>query len=273
MKALHCGGLKNIRPAARVPLMSDSLFGEEKMSILSRLANKIVRRLRKDVLPTPKTITYKGLKVPAVGPHISVPLRNQLIDGLYELPEITAAQALVKANDRILELGTGLGVVSSLVSRTQIGVTVESYEANANLLPSIAALHKINSITAVNVTNAVLVSGPSGTRTFFLHDSFAESSLHETPHMRDSVTVPALNFNEVATRLRPDILLCDIEGGEADLFKDIDLSSFRALIIELHPGVISRQHIKQIYDTCAAAEFYPRVELSSGQVVAFERVT
>lgn len=242
------------------------------MHFLGRVAKKIDRRLRKHVLPQPKFITYKGLKVPAIGAHMSDTIRNQLIDDLYELPEIMAARGLVRANDRILEMGTGLGIVSSVICRTQGGITVESYEANATLLPSIDNLHKLNGITAVKVTNAVLVSGAGGTRTFFLHDSFAESSLHETPHMRGSVTVPAISFNEVAARLRPNVLLCDIEGGEADLFNGIDLSSFRALIIELHPGVLSRQHIKQTYDTCAAAAFYPRVELSSGQVVAFERV-
>jgi FkbM family methyltransferase len=243
------------------------------MKLLGRVAKKIDRRLRKHVLPHPKLIAFMGLQVPAFGPHMNDPIRNQLIDGLYEMPEILAARGLVRANDRVLEMGTGLGVVSSLVSRTQVGVTVESYEANATLLPTIDTLHRINGITAVKVTNAVLVSGPSGTRTFFLHDSFAESSLHETPLMQGSVTVPALSFNEVVGRLRPDVLLCDIEGGEADLFNGIDMSSFRALIVELHPAVLTRQQIKQIYDTCMGAGFYPRVELSTGQVVAFERVT
>lgn len=142
------------------------------MGILRRLAKKIERRLRKYVLPTSKIIAYKGLKVPVIGPHILVPIREQLIDDDYEVPEILAARGLVRPNDRVLEMGTGLGVVSSLVSRTQPGVTVESYEANANLLPHIKNLHQMNGITAVKVTNAVLVSGPSGTRTFFLHELF-----------------------------------------------------------------------------------------------------
>ncbi len=56
------------------------------------------------------------------------------------------------------------------------------------------------------------------------------------------------------------------------MIPNADLSTLRALVLEVHPSMMSRKGMKDIFDACLDAGLYPRVELSSEQVVAFERI-
>lgn len=226
--------------------------------------------LRKALSP----LTFRGLKVPTTGGHVSRGVWKAVYRGTYELPEIEALFGLLKPTDRLLELGTGMGVVSGVAARAHPQLQVISYEANPAMIPVIAELHRLNGITNVQVNNAVLTrTSTPGTRDFYLKQSFAVGSLLSTgKDGQKSVRVAENPLEDVLADFCPDVLLCDIEGGEAELFPGLDLSGLRAVIMEIHPGVIDRASEAAIYDALAASGLYPRVELGSGTVVAFESV-
>lgn len=217
---------------------------------------------------------YRGLRVPVTGQHVIKGIVDQLLDGDYESPETDAIMALLKPDDTVLELGVGIGVVSALAAQAAPQARIECFEANPNLIEPIRDLHEANGITNVTVNNAVLVPGPGGgTRRFHLHPSFASGSLVETSESSGSTDVPAIGFAETVEKLCPNFLIMDIEGGEAEILTGADLSGFRVLVLELHPDVLTRPEVKGIFDACIGSGLYPRVELSRGQVVAFERVS
>lgn len=226
--------------------------------------------LRK-VLPP---IDFLGVRVPMRGDHVSRGVWKRVFRGDYEKPEVDALLALLRSDDRVLELGTGMGLVSGLAAKRYPALRVETYEANPHMIPVIRDFHALNEITNVNLHNAILVNGEAdGTRPFYLHRSFAQSSLvpsHDTAQA--SVEVPEKDVKRILTDFRPTILLCDIEGGEAELFRGLDLSVLRAAIVELHPNVISRRAEADIYDAFAASGLYLRIDLCSGTVAAFEAV-
>ncbi|PIE15648.1 MAG: hypothetical protein CSA68_06410 [Rhodobacterales bacterium] len=216
---------------------------------------------------------FKGLKVPVTGAHVTRPVWKHLWKGDYEAPEILALQNLVRDGDVILEMGSGMGVVSAVASRLAENVHIEAYEANPTLIERIKDLHQINKIDNITVHNAILLPTSDETsRHLNLHENFTESSIVEGINSQSSVEVPVKDFRQVLQDVKPTVFMCDIEGGEEELFQGIDLSGIRAVILELHPKVISRAAIKAIYDTCARAGLYPRIEWSTEQVVAFERV-
>lgn len=220
-----------------------------------------------------KPITYSGLSIPVSQAHIPLPIYKQIARNNYERPELEAAQGLIQDGDKVLELGTGLGIVSGLISRMASGIEVNSFEANPSLLPHIEKLHELNSISNVHVQNAMLEPNPTDkTRTFHVHKYFAEGSIYQTENSQTPIEVPVLDVNTEISRLQPTVMVCDIEGAEDIVIPGCDLSGIRALVLELHPKVVSRQGIKAIYDACSSAGLYPRVELSSEQVVAFERI-
>lgn len=218
-------------------------------------------------------MNFYGLKVKMKGDHVSLAVWKRAFRGDYEAPEIKALLALVRPTDRILELGAGMGLVSGIAAKRFPGISVQSYEANPVLIPVIEELHRNNGLSNVALHNQILMPvDQGGTRTFHLAPSFAESSMLDGGCGGKSIEVPLRDIRTVLADFRPDILLCDIEGGEAELFPGLDMQGLRAVIVELHPTVIGRQSEAAIYDAFAASGLYPRVELCSGTVVAFEKV-
>lgn len=158
--------------------------------------------------------------------------------GRYEGQEIGGALAMVRPGDRVLELGAGLGVVGAVVAKNASPERVQSYEANPNLIPHIQRLYADNGLGGViSVRNEVLV-GPEETRpklTFNVHKSYLGSSLLDIDKVSEQVEVPATPLAEVMAELNPQVLLVDIEGGELEILKSIDLTGVRAVVMEFHP--------------------------------------
>ena len=233
------------------------------------MLSKIIRRTR---LKFMKFIDYRGLRVPIHGPHAIRPIKEELYLDRYEVPEITALTAMLRPGDKVLEIGAGMGVVSGLAARAMPDVVIESYEGNPNLIAAIRELHALNGIGNVTLHNRILVPGAAdGDREFHLHWSFAESSLVATGETRNSVRVPTESLPEKLASFAPDLLVVDIEGGEDELLPEVDLSGVRGLILELHPKVNAPDTAKRIEDNCLKAGLKLRQDLSSAQVVAYER--
>lgn len=229
---------------------------------------RVLRRMRSKFLPF---VTYRGLKVPIHGTHVIRPIKDQLLSNQYEVPEIEALLQLLRPNDRVIEVGVGLGVVSGLAAKSQPDAQIKCFEANPELIAAIEELHDVNDIHSIELQNAILVPGVGGeTRDFHIHQSFAEGSLIATDKTSHTVQVPTLSVEEMLENFKPDVLVVDIEGGEAELLSQLNLTGVRALVLELHPALISRGDEIQIYKTCANADLYPRVDLSSANVVTFE---
>lgn len=218
-------------------------------------------------------IQYHGLTVPVSHNQIPVPVKKQLLRNVYEVPEINALRSTIIDGDRILELGTGLGIVSGIASKIREDIAIETYEANPNLIEHIHALHVLNGIENVRVNNAILTPNPSvETQPFYLHKYFPEASVVESEFTKSTVEVLVQDFNAVVSKFSPSVLVCDIEGAEADIFTGANLSGFRAIVLEIHPHLISRGAVKQIYNSCIAAGLHPVQERSSANVVVFTRV-
>lgn len=217
-------------------------------------------------------IFYHGIKVPTDSAAMNTTVLDALWKGVYELPELRALQRLVKSGDRLLEMGCGLGVVSGAIAKVHSDVNIESFEANRTLMPAINALHQTNGLTNITVRNAVLghVTSPQ-TRKFAVGNSFAEGALVVAGSDVQTLDVDVVDLNEHIRNFKPTAILCDIEGGEVELFSRIDLSGIRAVVLELHPARVAPYDNGQIFQTCIDAGLAPRVDLFGDQVVAFER--
>ncbi|MEM9909799.1 MAG: FkbM family methyltransferase [Pseudomonadota bacterium] len=234
------------------------------MNFLSRLSYKYHMKHA-------KVLKYKGLRVPVTGPHVILPIREQLYYDDYEVPEITAISKLIRPGDRVLEIGVGLGVVSALTSKSTPDLSILAYEANPDLIVPIKELHRMNGIQNIEVVNALLEQSPEATsKPFHIHQSFAESSLIESAGSVRQVDVPTEDFGAVLDRFQPDMLVVDIEGGEAELLIGADLSRFRAVVVECHPAVLPQERIDAIHDTFRSSGLTRRTDLEMGQVVVYE---
>lgn len=218
-------------------------------------------------------IDYRGLTV-ALDPQV---VTDQILDSLwkddYEVPELQALSGLMRPGDRVLELGAGMGLVSGVMAKRHPQARFVSYEANQALAPVIAALHQRNGIANVTLRSAIVAPlGQGTTRRFRLHRHFTEGSLVAQSADQGEAEVAVHDPVAVIAEVKPDLLLCDIEGGEEELIPLLPMAGLRAAVIELHPTIVSRAGMARIFAAFHAAGLVPVVELSSATVVAFERV-
>lgn len=202
-----------------------------------------------------KTLPYEGLNVPTRRSGMIREVLLQIYYQQYERPEIEGLTRVILPGDRVLELGAGLGIITSLAARaTGPSGVVRAHEANPALIADTRAFLADNGVTNVELVHAVLTPDPDpASRRFHLAASFAESSLlgAEGRDPQGSVEVPAQSLAEVFLTFRPDVLICDIEGAEAELIPALPPSSLRAAVVELHPDRLSLAQMQSIHDAMA----------------------
>lgn len=184
--------------------------------------------------------SYLGVQVP-LSPFLTETRIERINAGQYERQEIDGALAVITAEDRVLELGAGLGIVGAVIAKVAQPQAMLSFEANPNLMTHIQKLYEMNGIAErVEVRNQVLVASPNRPATvdFHLGNSYLGSSLYHQPKRKQhKITIETADFEDIRTQFKPTVLVMDIEGGELELFEDADLTGIRAIIVEVHPSV------------------------------------
>lgn len=205
-----------------------------------------------------EVIESLGIRVPFVPaiitPRIERPLRN----GRYEGGEAAALRRVLRAGDRVLELGAGLGLLSTLAAQVPGVERVTAIEANPALIPLIRETHRLNGVTTVDLRNGIAAAEPGRDVPFYLRADFWASSAEPAsrPFLRQ-VGLPRFALPELIAEVDPTVIVCDIEGGERGLFDTADLSAVRALVIELHPKVYGEDGAEAIVAVLAGKGLEP----------------
>ena len=210
-----------------------------------------------------------GVKVPA-SRFLHETRIERINSARYEGQEIAGAMHVVKDNDIVLEIGAGIGLVGAVIAANCKPKSVQSFEANPELIPAINTLYEANDLQGrISVQNKILVSAPDrpGTMPFHLHNSYLGSSLiDEAGRARKTVPVPTADFAEVCAALSPTVLVMDIEGGELELLRHADLTGFRAIVLEFHPKAYGVGGMKECKNILRKAGF-ARIEEKSTRLV------
>ena len=219
----------------------------------------------------PAPITLHGVRI-GRGPHLHASVAQSMAGGHYEADELRALAALLQPDDVVLELGTGIGFLSAYCA-LQIGSDrVHTFEANPALEPVIRRTFALNGV-APRLEICVLGGGP-GEIDFFVDEAFWSSSLlpgATSAKGANSIKVPVKGFAEEMARLRPSLMICDIEGGEVELLRDADLAGLRALVIELHPAAFGLPALQVLVNRLYALGFVALPNASSGDVLGLQR--
>lgn len=223
-----------------------------------------------------QTITYQGVHI-SIDPLIMSPKMIEVIKaGRYETQESRQIGKIIQEGEVVLEIGAGIGFISTLIARNPLTRRVVSYEANPSLITKIQQTLTDN-IPNVSknweVRNAVLMNGqlPDSIR-FYVHKDFWASSLEPSESAVRIEQVRAERFNAVLADLKPTMIVCDIEGGELDLFKNADLSGVRKVYMEVHQRRIGRRGMKDLFNYFHARDFHYDQSHSEGSVVLFSHV-
>ncbi|SDC43350.1 FkbM family methyltransferase [Ruegeria marina] len=210
-----------------------------------------------------------GVKVPA-SRFLNDTRIERINAARYEGQEIAGALHVTRPNDRVLEIGAGLGIVGAVVALNAKPEAVTSFEANPELVPEIEALYALNYLGGrISLRNQILISAPDrpDSMPFHLRSSYLGSSLLN-PAGRPStvVDVPTADFAAVCTETRSTVLIMDIEGGELELLRHADLGQFRAVVLEFHPEAYGVEGMRECKAILTGAGF-ARVEEKSTRTV------
>lgn len=219
-------------------------------------------------------VMSKGMKFPKDGHFITGQLRAALRENRYEAKEAQCVLRLVRDEDTVIELGAGIGFMSTLVATRRKLKGVFAFEANPALIPYIQSVHAANDLSNAHVTHGIL-GKRNGSTEFYVRDNLLSSSLAplegDTQVNTQKVKVDVLNASHVFKEIKPSILIADIEGAEATLLPQLDLGGLRGAMIELHPQYIGPEGVNAVFHAMmdAGLAYYPRG--STQKVVCFRR--
>ena len=199
-----------------------------------------------------------------ISPTVALPI----LTGRYEAAEIAAATQGLHPEDRVLELGTGIGLVALSLWRAQPDAPILTVEANPELTPLIRENFAQNGCPAELVEGIAALD--DGSAPFHLAPDFWASSTRAGPDSHP-VTRPTVDVNRLIATHRPTILLMDIEGGELQLLPGLDLSGLRRLIIEFHPEHGPAAPISTCIAGLLAQGFTYDLAASTPRVLVFDR--
>ena len=221
-----------------------------------------------------RSLEHMGICFPEDGEVLTERIVASLRNGRYESQEARAVSRFVEPGDRVLELGAGLGFISSFLYKS-LGVReILCVEANPGLCAYIAEVHRANGATDIAIRNGIAVGDTvaQSELPFYVRDPFWGSSLDAHGDYVDCVKVPAYPLTGLVRDFGAHVMIVDIEGGERDLFEDASLNGVTKIFLELHTRKIGRVGVKTCFDALSAQGFAYDQQVSSGGSVLFRRI-
>ncbi|HUS52795.1 MAG TPA: cell envelope integrity protein CreD [Thermohalobaculum sp.] len=177
-----------------------------------------------------------GVKLPFDGPadaaQIIPEIRSDIRSGAYSADIIGLLPDATEEGDRVLVIGAGLGVVSTLVALSEGIERVIAIEANTALIPYLLRVHELNNVDEIETVNAVLADGKKGRVPFFARRDLRTSSL--LPHDRSwqqVMMVPFMDVNLILAEEQISLIVCDIPVVSAQLLAVAGLDSVERILV------------------------------------------
>jgi FkbM family methyltransferase len=187
-----------------------------------------------DLPPFGSVIEIDGLRL-RVDPLMSPFNIQKLARGRHTLHERALLSEHLRDDDRVIELGGGIGMVAIHCARRLGPGRVASWEGNPRMEALIRENYALNGV-APELHMAVLGEAP-GETVFFLAERFSHSGTSDNTGTGTPVTVPVEPFEAARRRLAPTVLVIDIQGGEVAFFGHASLDGVRMILVEFHPPV------------------------------------
>lgn len=185
----------------------------------------------------------------------------------YECEEAKIVKEKLQDADVVLELGTGIGFISTLCATKVGSKKVYTFEANENMRPIIMELFRKNKVNP-NFQVAYLGNNEHG---FYPEDDFLASTDKRGRPKKTAQSVGTLNLNETIASVKPTYLIMDIEGNEYEVMRAIDFQTIIKVQFELHPHLLSREQVLEIFDVLNRNGFVQDDKIVTQKNLFFEK--
>jgi FkbM family methyltransferase len=167
--------------------------------------------------------------------------RSCFLRGDYEREERELIRRWIRPEDRVIELGACLGVVSCVTNRLLADKTGHVVvEANPFC---IGALYRNKEMNGAGFLIEHCAVGREREVTFYLHPVYIVGGTSQRATGRP-FRLPAKSLRQLEEERGPfTALIMDIEGSEREVFEDSaeDLKRYRVVIVELHDWAIGAE--------------------------------
>lgn len=180
-------------------------------------------------------IAFDGFEVAIDLERWPAKILRALLRRHYEKHELRLVSRLLTPDDRVIELGSAIGVVALAASRTVPSEQICCFDANPEMVAASAANFR-HAGKAISARNAVMVADGSApaTMTFYKTPYFLSSSLSPDTADATPVEIETRPLAATISQQAANVLIVDIEGGEFDLLAATDLSAVEKLVLEIH---------------------------------------
>lgn len=218
--------------------------------LLNRIQNQLLAEYR--MLTKPSLVKVEDIAI-RVNDYFSETVRESIYRSYYEAEEIKIVKSHLLPTDIVMEIGAGIGLISTYCAKQIGSERVFTYEANPELEPHIRETYKLNSVfPSLEIS---LIGNQTGEETFYIEKNFWSSSVTPWNQNARAVKVPVKSFNEEVRRINPTFLIMDVEGGEYEILKNADFYNIDKLAIELHEKLIGSEKVQFIKAKLAETGF------------------
>lgn len=223
------------------------------------------------------TLSVHGVLVPFDRPEdrliVTPNIRAAIEEGRFEDREARFLADIVRPGDSVLEIGAGIGVISTLVARLPAVRRTIAVEANPHLIPFMDRLHALNRIDTVDRVNAVFANDDRTEQVVYLREDFWMTSISPEPEaFVSTVTVPVFRLDPFLAQERIDLLICDIEGGEVDLLSRAELPHVDRILVEVHDHLTGLRGVRRMISALLDKGFGLDPRYSVNSVMLFRRI-
>jgi FkbM family methyltransferase len=192
----------------------------------------------------PSIITINGIKLDIGNLEMSDVLRNYFYSGAYEEQELRILDDVLEKEDRVMELGGGIGLISTFCSLRVGSENVVSYEGNPKMVEKIKRTYELNGVSPT--INNIILAGSEGSIDFCLKEDFWSSSTVEREGRFEKIRVGTRDVNGEIISHKSTFMVIDIEGGEDELLPIIDFTPIKKILIEFHPDIIGEKRVSEL---------------------------
>lgn len=221
--------------------------------------------------------TIRGIRLSLPEASFSGRLAEALEAGRYENTEAAALMKHLRADDRFVDFGAGIGFLCALAAGVVGADRVTGVEAGETTIALARNTMDQNGFSGARLIHGAVVgpARPGDVVEFGLRGNFWSSGLKKGeswPRGTEVMTVPALAAGPLLAELAPTVLSCDIEGAELEVLA-VDLPpSLRLIVTEIHPGTYGPEGTGRIFEALARQGFVYEPDGSRGATVVFRRI-
>jgi FkbM family methyltransferase len=232
---------------------------------LRKLSNWLLYQYRIGRRPI---VSIEGVRI-RVGRHMSRRVEQAISKGGYERDELRLIGLVLSPSDVVLEIGAGLGVVSTYCAKRIGSNRVFAFEANPDLEPHIRETYALNDVNPT--LEMCAIRAIAGRVTLYRTKHLFSSSIIKRSAAAIPIEVPGKALSYVVEKIRPTLLIVDVEGAEGELFDRAQLPGVTKIMLELHERVVGQDRVRQARGALGALGFRQDGGLSSREHLVLRR--